>query len=199
MKAGLLGRSLPGGPAMGGWGYGPLGSQEYRASGLGSLCRTGRSQGVSAPVRSGEESTRDGEAGEEQHQLPPLRCLRGGVKCLPLLWCKASSGDGAGPQAPWARLCRDTGGGCGGGVTLTAARGHGAPGRAWWATPGSPKGAGHPPCSALCAWRWGGDRPTQEWTLPSLQGEEQPLRTPLFASARPVRLPAAPGSRRKES
>ena len=154
---------------MGGRGYGPLGSQEYRASGLGSLCRTGRSRWVSAPVRSGEESTRDHKAGEEQQQLPLLRCLQRGVKCLPLLWCKESSGDRAGPEVPWARLCCDTGGGCRGHITLTAARGHQAPRRGpWWAAPGSPKGAGHPPCSVLCVWHWGGDHPLKSGhSLPS--------------------------------
>lgn len=54
------------GVCNGGWGYGPLGSWENRASGPDSPCRTGRSQWVSAPFSSGEESTRDCEAGGQQ-------------------------------------------------------------------------------------------------------------------------------------
>ena len=54
------------GVCNGGWGYGPLGGRENRASGPDSPCRTGRSQWVSAPFSSGEESTRDCEAGGEQ-------------------------------------------------------------------------------------------------------------------------------------
>ena len=171
------------------WGYSPLGSREYRASGLGSLCRTGRSQGFSAPVRPGEESTRDCEAGEEQHQLPPLWCLRRGVKCLPQLWCKESSGDRAGPELPRARLCRDTGGGCRGEVTLTAGRGH-------WAA----EDHGGPPLPppgelgtlpAVCSVHGTGVGTVHSRVDTPLQGEEQPLRTLLFANTRPVRLSAA--------
>lgn len=100
-----------GAPRQGGlqWGNGDTTPWEARSTELQGWApcagRTDRSQRVSAAVRSGEESTRDREAGEEQHQLPPLRCLRRGVRCLPLLRCEESSGDGAGPEVPWARLC----------------------------------------------------------------------------------------------
>ena len=145
------------GVCNGGWGYGPLGSWENRASGPDSPCRTGRSQWVSAPFSSGEESTRDCEAGGQQapaataalpkskgsnasHCFGARRSWRGQS-------CPSSATGKALPRHERTlRRGRDLD--CSQ-VTLGSQR-------AWWAAPGSPTGGWHPPCSVVCAWHWGG-------------------------------------------
>lgn len=145
------------GVCNGGWGYGPLGSWENRASGPDSPCRTGRSQRVSAPFSSGEESTRDCEAGVSRHQLPPQRCLNQRAQMPPTALVQGDlGGGGAVPAVPWARLCRDTRGLCGGERDLDCSQVTLGSQRARWAAPGSPTGGWHPPCSVVCAWHWGG-------------------------------------------
>lgn len=155
------------GVCSGGWGYGPLGSQENRASGLGSLCKMGRSQWVSALVRSGEESMGDWEAGGRQRQLPLLWCLRRRVKFLPLLWWEEGSGGRDGPEVPWARVFHETGGVCGGEGTLTTARGHWAP-EEHGGQPPAPPGEVDTllaECSLCVALGW--ELSTQAWIVPS--------------------------------
>ena len=88
----------------------------------------------------------------------------------------------------WGRLCWDPGRTWAGQGTLTAARAHWGPRRAWWAAPGSRECAGHTPgrhCG-LCAWHRGTLCSTS--SPPSLRAEEQPLVKPKLCKLQTCKI-----------
>ena len=155
-------------PGSGAWPPEKPGEESFRA-GLpvqgGGLC----------PIRAWGGKQGGPGSGGWQHQLPPPWCRRKGAKFLLLLWSKESFGG-----LSWQGFTMTREESAEGKGALTAARRRWAP----------EEHSGQPPAPqgtwALCvALGWGPS--TQEGTVPSLQGDEQPLPTLLFANARPSR------------